>query len=178
MHLSRFTPPLFPAAALCLALLLVTASAGEPSTPPEATLTETFRAHVTALAADDMEGRGLGTAGLERAAVWIEAALTRIPGFKPAFDTGYRQPFPVKTGVRLADGNQLDGVGPGDWTPLGFSSSGSFEGEVAFVGYGLALWEISIWYRRGWALTLKSNFDALLYGLLTGGVFGWLWPQL
>jgi hypothetical protein len=51
-----------------------------------------------------------------------------------------------------------------------------FAGTVAFVGYGLALWENSIWYRRGWAITLRSNVDALVYGLLTGGAFGWLWP--
>lgn len=53
-----------------------------------------------------------------------------------------------------------------------------FSGTVAFVGYGLALWEISIWYRRKWATTLRSNIDALIYALLTGGVFGWLWPAL
>ena len=47
---------------------------------------------------------------------------------------------------------------------------------VAFVGYGLALWEISIWYRRQWGTTLRSNIDALIYALLTGGAFGWLWP--
>ena len=51
-----------------------------------------------------------------------------------------------------------------------------FSGTVAFVGYGLALWEMSIWYRRSWMTTLRSNVDALIYGLLTGGAFGWLWP--
>ena len=51
-----------------------------------------------------------------------------------------------------------------------------FSGTVAFVGYGLALWESSIWYRRAWLTTFKSNIDALIYGLLTGGAFGWLWP--
>jgi hypothetical protein len=51
-----------------------------------------------------------------------------------------------------------------------------FAGTVAFVGYGLALWEHSIWYRRSWMTTVRSNVDALVYGLLTGGAFGWLWP--
>lgn len=51
-----------------------------------------------------------------------------------------------------------------------------FAATVAFVGYGLALWQHSIWYRRKWATTLRSNVDALIYGLLTGGTFGWLWP--
>lgn len=50
-------------------------------------------------------------------------------------------------------------------------------GTVAFVGYGLALWEYAIWYNRSVATTLRSTLDALIYGLLTGGAFGWLWPQ-
>lgn len=49
-------------------------------------------------------------------------------------------------------------------------------GVVAFCGYGLALIQGSIWYRRQWMATLKGLFDALLYGLFTGGIFGWLWP--
>jgi hypothetical protein len=52
-----------------------------------------------------------------------------------------------------------------------------FSATVAFVAYGMALWEQSIWYRRKWATTIRSNIDALIYGLLTGGVFGWLWPS-
>jgi hypothetical protein len=47
---------------------------------------------------------------------------------------------------------------------------------VAFCGYGLAQVPDSIWYRRRWSTTFKYLFDALLYGLFTGGVFGWLWP--
>ena len=49
---------------------------------------------------------------------------------------------------------------------------------AAFMGYGLALWQNSIWFRKSWAATLRSNLDALLYGFLTGGTFGWLWPSL
>jgi len=51
-----------------------------------------------------------------------------------------------------------------------------FASCTAFVGYALALWQNSIWYKIAWSTTLKSNFDGLVYGLLTGGVFGWLWP--
>lgn len=51
-----------------------------------------------------------------------------------------------------------------------------FAGATAFVGYGLALWQNTIWYRRRWTVTLKSNFDALIYALFTAGIFGWLWP--
>jgi hypothetical protein len=51
-----------------------------------------------------------------------------------------------------------------------------FTGCTAFIGYGLALLQNSIWYKRNWGATLKSVFDALVYGLLTAGAFGWLWP--
>jgi len=51
-----------------------------------------------------------------------------------------------------------------------------FAGATAFIGYSLALWQNSIWYKRNWVTTLKANVDGLIYGLLTGGTFGWLWP--
>ena len=50
-------------------------------------------------------------------------------------------------------------------------------GATAFIGYALALCQLSIWYRRSWSLTLKGLLDGLIYGALTGGTFGWLWPH-
>ena len=47
---------------------------------------------------------------------------------------------------------------------------------VAFVGYALALWQNWIWYSRGLGYTVRTTIDGLVYGLLTGGAFGWLWP--
>lgn len=63
--------------------------------------------------------------------------------------------------------------------PLGTPYPRVFQivGATAFIGYSLALCELSIWYRRSWSLTLKSALDGLIYGLLTGGTFGWLWPH-
>lgn len=52
-----------------------------------------------------------------------------------------------------------------------------FAGCTAFVGYAVALWQNSIWYKRAWSTTLKSTFDGLVYALLTAGTFGWLWPE-
>lgn len=49
-------------------------------------------------------------------------------------------------------------------------------GMTAFVAYAAALWQSSIWYHRPWRTTLKSTIDGLIYGLVTGAVFGWLWP--
>jgi hypothetical protein len=53
-----------------------------------------------------------------------------------------------------------------------------FVGCTAFIGYALALLHNSIWYKRNWGATMKSMFDGLIYGLLTAGTFGWLWPKM
>ena len=52
-----------------------------------------------------------------------------------------------------------------------------FAGTTAFIAYTLALPQQSIWYEKNWATTIRSMIDGLLYGLLTAGVFGWLWPR-
>jgi len=52
-----------------------------------------------------------------------------------------------------------------------------FAGCTAFIAYSIALWQNSIWYRLKWSTTIKNTFDGLVYGLLTAGVFGWLWPK-
>ncbi|MGA9365711.1 MAG: hypothetical protein WBW16_15220 [Bacteroidota bacterium] len=52
-----------------------------------------------------------------------------------------------------------------------------FAGTTAFVGYSLALWQMSVWYHRSWSTTIKATIDGLIYGLLTAGTFGWLWPR-
>jgi Tol biopolymer transport system component len=119
------------------------AEASAAKTLDPVALAADFQRHVAVLAAEDMEGRGLGTEGLGRAADYIEGRL-RAAGLKPAFGDAYRQPFRVKAGVALApagaDGtpaNVLEGVAAEDWTPLGMSSSAAFTGELAFAGYGI-----------------------------------------
>jgi hypothetical protein len=52
-----------------------------------------------------------------------------------------------------------------------------FAGVTAFISYTLALWPMSIWYKRAWSLSVKATIDGLIYGLLTAGTFGWLWPK-
>lgn len=51
-----------------------------------------------------------------------------------------------------------------------------FTGTTAFIAYAAGVWPGSIWYRRKWSTTIKSTIDGLIYGMLTAGVFGWLWP--
>lgn len=52
-----------------------------------------------------------------------------------------------------------------------------FAGTVSFIAYAMALWQLSIWYRRSWSITIKATIDGLIYGLLTAGTFGALWPH-
>ncbi|MCX6121731.1 MAG: hypothetical protein NTX44_08940 [Ignavibacteriales bacterium] len=50
-------------------------------------------------------------------------------------------------------------------------------GVTAFMGYSAALWQMSIWYRRAWSITIKATVDGLIYAILTAYIFVWLWPQ-
>src|SRR5689334_8521870 len=52
-----------------------------------------------------------------------------------------------------------------------------FAGATAFIAYVVALWQMSIWYRRSWLTTIKATVDGFIYACLTAGTFGWLWPQ-
>ena len=64
-------------------------------------------------------------------------------------------------------------LGPG----AGYRQVFRFAGMTAFIGYAVALWQMSIWYRRQWRTTIMSTIDGLIYAGLTAGVFGWLWPR-
>jgi Tol biopolymer transport system component len=114
-----------------------TAPVAPPAAPPlddAACFAEVART----LSADDMDGRGTGTPGIEKARAYLETRLTAL-GLTAV---GRDQRIPVVTGVALGTDNALSGPkGPltvgKDWTPLGFSSDGAFEGEVVFAGYGI-----------------------------------------
>lgn len=59
---------------------------------------------------------------------------------------------------------------------VSFATVFHFTGLVAFACYAFGLWQLSIWYSRAWSTTLKSTIDSLVYAVITGGAFGWLWP--
>jgi hypothetical protein len=52
-----------------------------------------------------------------------------------------------------------------------------FVAITAFIGYAVALWQMSIWWRRSWTTTFKATIDGIIYALLTAGAFAWLWPR-
>lgn len=60
--------------------------------------------------------------------------------------------------------------------PVDYLDAFRFAGTTAFLGYGMAQVQESIWWGRSWTVTMKNLFDALVYALVTAGIFGWLWP--
>lgn len=133
------------------ALSLLTLVLGCKKAPPTAASegldlsADCFAAVAGALSADEMEGRGVGTAGLEKAAAYLESRF-QAAGLEPV-DGSYRQALTVTTGVSLDEGNALSGLDGGltletDFTPLGLSSSGAFSAPLVFAGYGIRAAEL------------------------------------
>ncbi len=50
-------------------------------------------------------------------------------------------------------------------------------GAAGFMAYGFALVPEAIWFGRTWTSVCMSLISALIYGCLTAGTFGWLWPK-
>lgn len=50
-------------------------------------------------------------------------------------------------------------------------------GTAAFLAYSFAHISNHIWKSEPCSLTAKQVVDGLIYGLLTAGTFGWLWPR-
>jgi len=50
-------------------------------------------------------------------------------------------------------------------------------GTAAVLGYAGAAAPNAIWFSKPWGVVSKDIVDGVVYGLLTAGVFGWLWPH-
>lgn len=128
-----------------LAALLVSrpAVAAPPSSGADA---HRFIEDVKFLASPELEGRGAGSVGLERAAAYI-AERFRSLGLRPAGDAGsFLQAFTVTTDAKAGPANHLIVVDQNrertlrmgtDFTPISFSSNRSVKGRVIFAGYGI-----------------------------------------
>jgi hypothetical protein len=51
-------------------------------------------------------------------------------------------------------------------------------GTVAVLGHAFSSVNDSIWKGIRWRTTLKFVFDGIVYGLVTGAAFAWLWPAV
>jgi hypothetical protein len=100
--------------------------------------------------------------------------MTIAPGARPTMAPNLIQWFIYSVVVSIFAGYIAGrALGPG----TDYLQVFRFAGCTAFVGYAMALPEHSIWYKRPWSTTIKLMIDGLIYGLLTGGTFGWLWPR-
>lgn len=90
------------ASAVLLVLLAAATLAAPPPVEPNRLLD-----HIKFLAADELQGRGNGSQGLERAAEYI-AGQFRDAGLRPGIgSTDWFQPFEIAAGLDVGDGNAL-----------------------------------------------------------------------
>ena len=50
-------------------------------------------------------------------------------------------------------------------------------GTTAFLAYAAGQIPAAIWMGKPWGVAGKDVLDGLVYGLVTAGTFGWLWPR-
>ena len=146
---------------LALALLLQFAPAqAENATEAEARLLKT----VDYLASDELEGRGVGTKGLDKAAEYLAAEFANLGLKTDLFDGTPFQKFEVTTTSELGpkEQNTLTLVGPPakpgeparqlelklgkDFTPLSAGGAAKFDAPLVFVGYGITAKEKELAY--------------------------------
>ncbi|MBX7168837.1 MAG: M20/M25/M40 family metallo-hydrolase [Pirellulales bacterium] len=104
------------------------------------------------LASDDLEGRGVGTEGLNRAAAYIAEQFAALGLKTEIFNGGPFQSFSMTTSAEMGESNQVRLLGPAasggeaptielklgeQFNPLALGGSAKFELPLVFVGYGI-----------------------------------------
>src|SRR4051794_40458759 len=113
---------------------------------------ERLRRDIRYLASDELEGRGVGTRGIDEAAEYIREQF-RKAGLKSGVPDGsYYQHFQMSAGCDLGKVNELafeshpaDGRSGSEraarlrdtFVPISFGGEGTFRGPVVFAGYGI-----------------------------------------
>jgi hypothetical protein len=118
------------------------ALANQPEQAAPTVLEDQIRSDVYYLASDRLEGRGVGTQGLDLAADYIATRFASL-GLKPlpGLDS-YFQPFDITTAESIDPATTL-ASGDDAWklketfTALSFSGKGRFSAPLVFVGYGV-----------------------------------------
>lgn len=147
-----FVRPAFAKLLVCLTILAMPATlmAQETSTesPPKRDV-ESLKKTLGFLASDELEGRGIGSDGLEEAAQYLAKQFEAI-GLKTDLVNG--SPFqnfevnisselgPVQSNtLKLVSGATVEKLEIGkDFTPLAVGGSNTFDAPLVFVGYGIS----------------------------------------
>ncbi|HEX8062405.1 MAG TPA: peptidase M28, partial [Allosphingosinicella sp.] len=130
-----------------LVALALSACATATGPPTAAERAERWWADVSALAADDMEGRLTGTHGYQRAADYVVSQLRAI-GLEPAGTEGFFQPVAFEeqfvdpagsSAALVANGRETALSMPGDMIIARGDGRrpGRIEAPLVFIGYGL-----------------------------------------
>jgi hypothetical protein len=56
------------------------------------------------------------------------------------------------------------------------NAAGQMVGFISFLAYGGGSVPLGIWMGKPWGSVAKDLLDALIYGVISGLVFIWLWP--
>jgi Tol biopolymer transport system component len=104
--------------------------------------------HVEFLASDELEGRGTGDNGNEKAAKYIADQFAGF-GLQPTGDNGtFFQEFEVVKSLEVGPKNSLmakvgkkltNYVVQKDFIPVSFSTTAAVEGKIVFAGYGMTV---------------------------------------
>ncbi|QDU90085.1 Aminopeptidase YwaD precursor [Pirellulimonas nuda] len=138
----------YPAGVAAVALAAVCIAQRPSVDSPQLRVSQTTRF----LASDDLEGRGVGTRGIELAAQFIAQRFAEIgledlaPSPGGPFDY-----FEIVTDTRLGEANTLVFSGPqgdrqaarvdADYRPLAIGGTGEIDLPIAFAGYGITAQE-------------------------------------
>jgi hypothetical protein len=132
-----------------VALLAAPVNAAESAT---ASADARLESSVKYLSSDELEGRGIGTKGLDLAADYIADQFRAIGVKTELYDGTPFQKFNVTTSSKLgpSEKNTLKLVAPGgsasegadlklavDFSPLAVGGSGTFDAPLVFAGYGI-----------------------------------------
>ncbi|MBL8849496.1 MAG: M20/M25/M40 family metallo-hydrolase [Planctomycetaceae bacterium] len=133
--------------AVCLVVLAIGVLTSSSIAGDNSGEIDRLRTDVQTLASDDFEGRGVGTAGLEKAAEYVRNAFVgagldvTVAGGDPY------QEFEITTGSQLtepntlafngANGQTIDLKYDADFRTCSFGDPGTFDAEIVFCGYGI-----------------------------------------
>ena len=109
-----------------------------------------IKEHMTVLAGDALEGRGLGSAGYEGALKYVEATLT-ADGLAPSGEAGgFRQSVPLRNSVVVQKASSFTVIAKGARKPLAYGKDYLLAADqlreqvsledtpIVFVGYGVS----------------------------------------
>ncbi|MBI3910670.1 MAG: M28 family peptidase [Armatimonadetes bacterium] len=131
---------------------LVAAAALQAAPPPDSAVSNPqitsaeVMAHIRYLASDELQGRGSGTPGAEKAAAYLTRRF-RVAGLLPAVQGSYLQKFGLVVGVRMGQPNKAVLTIGGqptelrlreEFLPVAFTRNGQVAAEVVFAGYGIS----------------------------------------